>query len=81
MTNVDTSSFALKTNLANLKTEVHKLEVDKLVPVPVDLSKLSDIVKNAVVKKTVCDQLVAKVKNIDTSDFVFKTKYNAEKQN
>ena len=81
VTNVDTSSFALKTNLVNLKTEVHKLEVDKLVPVPVDLSKLSDIVKNAVVKKTMYDQLVAKVKNIDTSDFVFKTKYNAEKQN
>ena len=51
------------------------------MPVPVDLSKLSDIVKNAVVKKTMYDQLVAKVKNIDTSDFVFKTKYNAEKQN
>ena len=38
---LDTSSFALKTNLANLKTEVHKLDIDKLVPVPVDLSKLS----------------------------------------
>ena len=47
----DTSSFALKTNLASLKTEVH-LDTDKLVPVPVDLSKLSDVVKNDVVKKT-----------------------------
>ena len=45
MTLVDTSSFALKTNLANLKTEVDKLDIDKLVPVPVDLSKLSDDVK------------------------------------
>ena len=42
---VDTSSFALKTNLANLNTEVDKLDIDKLVPIPVDLSKLSDLVK------------------------------------
>ena len=48
---VDTSRFALKTNLANLKTEVDKLYIDKLVPIPVDLSKLSDVVKNDVVKK------------------------------
>ena len=48
---VDTSSFALKTNLANSKTEIDKLDIDKLVPVPVDLSKLSDVVKNDVVKK------------------------------
>ena len=45
---VDTSSFALKTNLANLKTEVDKLDIDKLALVPVDLSKLSDAVKNDV---------------------------------
>ena len=51
ITNVDTSSFALKTNLATLKTEVDKLDIDELVPVPVDLSKLSDFVKNDVVKK------------------------------
>ena len=43
---VDTSSFALKSNLASLKTEVNKLDIDKSVPVPVDLSKLSDVVKN-----------------------------------
>ena len=48
---VDTSSFALKINLANLKSEVDKLDIDKLVPVPVDLSKLSDVVKNDAVKK------------------------------
>ena len=48
---VDTSGFALKTNLANLKTEIDKLDIDKLVPVPLDLSKLSDVVKNDVVKK------------------------------
>ena len=50
ISHVDTSSFALKTNLANLKTEVDKLDIDKLVPVPVDLSKLSDVVKNVVKK-------------------------------
>ena len=67
---VDTSSFALKINLANLKTEVDKLDSDKLVSVPVDLSKLSNIVKTEVVKKTVYDTLVAKVNNIDNSGFV-----------
>ena len=78
VTHVDTSSFALKTNLANLKTEVDKLDIDKLVPVPVDLSKLSDVVKNDV-KKTVYDKLMAKVNNIDTSDSVLKTKYQTDK--
>ena len=51
MKHVDTSSFALKTNLATLKFEVDKLDIDKLVPVPADLSKLSNVVKNDVVKK------------------------------
>ena len=79
MTHVDTSSFALKTNLAILKTEFDKLDIDKLVPIPVDLSKLSDLVKNDVFKKTVYDKLVAKVSNIDTNAFVLKTKYNVDK--
>ena len=79
VTHVDTSSFALKTNLANLKTKVDKVDIDKLVPVPVDLNKLSDVVKNDVVKTNAYDKLVAKVNNIDTSDFVLKTKYNADK--
>ena len=48
---VDTSIFALKTNLANIETEVDKLDIDKLAPVPVHLNKLSDVVKNDVVKK------------------------------
>ena len=78
VTHVDTSSFALKTNLTNLKTEVDKSKIDKLEPVLVDLSKLSDVVKN-VVKKTMYDKLVAKVNNIDTSDFVLKTKYQTDK--
>ena len=51
VTHGDTSSFAVKINLASLKTEVDKLDIDKLAPVPVDLSKLSDVVKNDVVKK------------------------------
>ena len=76
---VDTSNFALKTNLASLKTEVNKIDIDKLVPVPVDLYKLSDVVKNDVVKKTVYDKLAAKVNNIDTSDLVLKTKYQTDK--
>ena len=79
MTHNDTSSFGLITNLANLKTEVDKLEIDKLAPVPVDLSKLSDVVRNDVVKKIVYDKLVAKVNNIGTNDFVLKTKYNTDK--
>ena len=51
ISHVDTSSLAVKSNLASLKTEIDKLDIDKLVPVPVDLSKLSDVVKNDVVKK------------------------------
>ena len=79
ITHVDTSSFALKTNLASLKTGVDKLDIDKLAPVPVDLSKLSDVVKNDVGKKTLYDKLVAKLNNFDASDFVLKTKYNTDK--
>ena len=48
---VDTSSFALKTNLSSLKAEVDKLDIDKLIPIPNYLSKLSNVVKNDVVKK------------------------------
>ena len=53
ISHVDTSSFALKTNSASLKAEVDKLDIGKLVPVPVDLSKLSDVVKNDGVKKCI----------------------------
>ena len=76
---VDTSSFALKPNLASLKVEVYKLDIDKLVPVSVGLSKLSDVVKNDVIKKTVFDKLVAKVNSIDASAFVLKTKCDTDK--
>ena len=73
ITNVNTSNFALKTDLANLKTEADKLDIHKLVPIPNDLSKLSNVVKNEVIKETEYNELVTKVNNIDTSDFVLKT--------
>ena len=76
---VDTSNFALITNLANLKSEVDKLDIEKSAPVLVDLRKLSDVEKNDVAKKTVYDKLAAKVDNIDTSDFALKTKYHIDK--
>ena len=66
ISHVPTSGFALKTNLAGLKTEVDKLDIDRFVPVPVDLSKLNNAVKNDVV-------------NIDTSKFVLKTMYDTDK--
>ena len=61
VTHVDVSSFASKTNLASLKTEVDKIDVDTLKTVPVDLAKLSDAVKNDVVKKTEYNSLKTKV--------------------
>ena len=67
--------FCIKKNLA----EVDKLDTDKSAPVPTDLSKLTYVVKNGVVKKDVYDKLVIKVNNIDTSDSVLKTKYNTDK--
>ena len=79
MSHIDTSSFALKSNLASLKTEVDKLDIDKLVPVPVDLSKLSDVVKNDVVKKTVYDKLVAKVNSVDATIFDIKSNCDTDK--
>ena len=76
---IDTLSFALKTNLASLKIEFDKLNIDKLAPVSVDLNKLRDLVKNDVVKKTVYGKMAAKVNNVDTSDFTLKTKYQTDK--
>ena len=79
MTHVDASSFASKTNLTSLKTEVDKLDIAKLTPVPDDLAKLSNVVKNDVVKRTEYDTLVEKVDNIDTTGFVSKATYDADK--
>ena len=63
ITHVDVSSFASKTNLAALKTEVDKTDVDKLKTTPIDLDRLSNLVKNDVVKKT---DYNAKVTNIES---------------
>ena len=79
ISHVDTSSFALKTNLASLKTEVDELDIDKLKPLPDDVSTLSNVVINEVVKKAIYNKLVIKVDNINTSNFVLKTKYNTDK--
>ena len=79
ISHVDTSSFALKSNLASLETEIDKLDIDKLVLNPADLSKLRDLIKNEVVKKAAYHKLVGKVTNIDTSGFVLKTKYDTDK--
>ena len=76
---IDTSKLALKLNLASLEAEKDKINVDKLKTVPVYLSKLSNVVNNEVVKKTVYDKLVAKLNDIDTGGFVLKTKYTADK--
>ena len=75
VSHVDVSSFALKSNLASLKTEADKLDIDKSTPVPDDLAELSNAVKNNVVKKTEYNKLVTKVNRIDTTNFVSKTKY------
>ena len=68
--------MAAKSDLVSLKAELDKLDIDKLVPVPVDLS---DVVKNGVVKETAYDKLVVKVNNMDISGFVLKTKYKTDK--
>ena len=77
-TALDTSKFAKKVNLASLKSNEDKLDINKLVPLPVDFSKISDAVKNDV-KKAVYDKLVAKLNNIDTSGFALKKKYDINK--
>ena len=70
---VDTLKLAGKSDLASLKGKVVKIDVDKLKTVPVDLSKLSNVVNNDVVKK------VEIVNNIDASGFALKTKYDTHK--
>ena len=75
ITHVDTSSYALRSNLAALKTEVDKRDTDKLKTVPDDLEKLRNVVKNDVVKNTTYNTLKNKVDAIDTSGFVTRTKF------
>ena len=78
---VDTSKIAANSDLGSLKAEDYKIDLDKLKTFPADLSQLSNVGKNEVVKKTVYDKLVARVSNIDTSGFVLKTKYDTDKLN
>ena len=68
ITHVDVSSYATKTNLAALKTEVDKIDTDKLKTVPDDLAKLSNVVKNEVAKKT----------DFSADDYVKKTKFSGD---
>ena len=75
---VDVSSFSLKSNLASSETEIDKKDAEKLKTVPVDLAKLSNVVKNDVAKKTEYNKLVTKVDNIDTTNFVKKNKYEKD---
>ena len=65
---VDVSSYASKTNLAALKSEVDKIDTDKLKTVPDDLAKLTNVVKNETVKKT----------DFSADDYVKKTKCSAD---
>ena len=78
ITHVDTSSYSLKTKLANLKTEVDKVDTDKSKTVPNDLAKLSNVVKNDVVRETDYNTLKNKVDAIDTSQFVSRTKFTTD---
>ena len=87
ITHVDVTSYATKTNLAALKTEVDKIDTDRLKTTPDDLAKLSNVVKNDVVKETDYNQIacvtkntldnladITKLKAVDASNFVLKTK-------
>ena len=78
ITHVDVSSFASKTNLADLKSEVDKIYTGKLKTVPDDWAKLSNVVKNDVVKKTAYNALKSKVDGIDVSKYVGRTKYETD---
>ena len=83
ITHAHVSSFASKTNLVSLKTELDKIDTDKLKTVPADLAKLSNVVKNDVVKKTdynakitsIEDQIAGVTKNtIDNLNDIKKLK-------
>ena len=78
-TEIDTSKLALKSTLSSLRVQIDKTVAGKLNTVPVDLSKLSNVVNNDVAKKIMYDKLVPKVNNINSSGFGLKTKYNIDK--
>ena len=78
ITHVDVSSHGTKTNLTALKTEVDKIYTDKLKTALADLAKLSNVVKNDVVKKTDYNTLKNKVNAIDTLKFASRTKFTTD---
>ena len=80
-TGIATSKLAAKSDLVSLKADVDKLDIDKLIPVPANLSKLSNLVKNDVVKKTLYDKLITKVNKIDFRRFVLETNSDTDKSN
>ena len=78
VTHVDVSSFSSKTNLSDLKTKVDELDIDKLVPVPNDLAKLSYKMANDLTAKIDFNTLKTKVDDIDLGKYILKTKYDSE---
>ena len=80
-TGIATSKLAAKSDLVSLKADVDKLDIDKLIPVPANLSKLSNVVKNDVVKKTLYDKLITKVNKIDFRRFALETNCDTDKSN
>ena len=74
----DTSDFTKRTGLACLKSDLGKLDLDKLQTATVDLSKLRNVVENDVVKKTVYDELVKKFNAIDASKLITKIDYDSK---
>ena len=79
VTGVNTSNIIAKSDLGSLKAEVDKIDTTKLKTVPIDLSKLSNVVNNEVVKNSMYDKLIAKLNAIDSSEFVLKSKYDTDK--
>ena len=80
-TGIATSKLVAKSDLVSLKADVDKLDIDKLIPVPANLSKLSNVVKNDVVKKTLYDKLITKVNKIDFRRFALETNCDTDKSN
>ena len=80
-TGVYASKLAAKSGLASSKIDkIDKIDIDWLKTVPVDLSKLSNVVNDGIVKKkNVYNKLIDKVNNVDTSGFILKTKYDTHK--
>ena len=79
MAGVDRSNLATKSGLSDLKTEVDKIDIDKIQTVPANLSKLGNLIHDDVVKKLMYNKFVTKVKVRDTCELILKIKYNTDK--